>query len=154
GGWVNTTGKYFVKSLPGDLIVLAKVNTDSRPPISKANAYITGPEAADYTIQADLMGTLVRGQLPDMGGVNSRYTLVLAGAPDPATGKRDIRLQAWEGKRRVNVGAEFDWQPNVWYTAKLSVEPKEKTAILRAKVWKKGEKEPEKWMIEFEDPNP
>src|SRR5262249_33722681 len=85
GGWVNPAGKYFVKQLPGGEIVLAKVNTDSRPPIAKANAYITGPDAADYTIQADLMGTLVRGLLPDIGLCNCRYTLVLAGAPDPAT---------------------------------------------------------------------
>jgi hypothetical protein len=153
-GWVNTQGKYFVKQLPGGEVVLAKVNTDSRPPIAKANGYITGPEAADYTIQADLQGTLVRGQMPDVGIVNCRYLFVLAGAPDPATGKREARLQSWEGKRRVEIPVQFDWAPGTWYTAKLSVEPKEKTALVRAKVWKRGEKEPEKWTIEFEDPNP
>jgi hypothetical protein len=154
GGWVNAAGKFFVKKLPDGNIVLSKVNTDSRPPIARANAYITGPDAADYTMQADLHGTPARGLLADMGVVNSRYTLVMAGAPDPATGKREIRLQSWDGKRRVNEGVEFDWQPDTWYTVRLTVEPKAKTALVRAKVWKRGDKEPEKWTIEFEDPNP
>ena len=48
----------------------------------------------------------------------------------------------------------FDWQPNSWYTLKLTVEQKEKTAVVRAKVWKTGEAEPEKWSIEYEDPAP
>src|SRR5205814_4452453 len=56
----------------------------------------------------------------DLGVVNSRYTFVLAGPPDPLTGKREVRLQSWEGKRRVNVGAEFDWTPDTWYTVKLT----------------------------------
>src|SRR4029077_6119096 len=93
-------------------------------------------------------------QLADMGLVNSRYTVVLGGAPASANGKREVRIQSWDGKRRVNVGAEFDWAPDTWYTVKLTVEPKEKTALVRAKVWKKGDAEPDKWTVEFEDPNP
>ena len=30
----------------------------------------------------------------------------------------------------------------------------EKTAKILTKVWKRGEKEPEGWTLEFEDPNP
>ena len=52
------------------------------------------------------------------------------------------------------MAVDFDWQPNTWYTLKFTVEQKEKTALVRGKVWKKGEAEPEKWTIEFEDPNP
>src|SRR5262249_22573146 len=82
GGWVNTNGKFLVKQLPTGEIVLSKLNTDSRPPLARANAFITGPDATDYTIQADLFGTLVRGKQADMGLVNCRYTLVMAGATD------------------------------------------------------------------------
>jgi outer membrane protein assembly factor BamB len=154
GGWVNVTGKYLVKKLEGDISVLSKLNTDSRPPLARANAYITGPDASDYTIQADLMGTEVRGKMPDMGIVNCRYTLIMAGTIDPNSNQRQLRIQSWDGKRRVDVGQDFNWEPGAWYTAKLTVEPKEKSALLRAKVWKKGDKEPEKWTLEFEDPNP
>ncbi len=154
GGWVNANGKFLVKKLDDGSIVLSKFNGDPRPPLAKANGYITAPDSSNYTIQADLMGTLVRNRLPDMGLVNSRYSMIFAGAPDLKTGKRSARIQAWEGKRRIDNEFDFDWQPDVWYTAKLTVEQKEKSALIRAKVWKKGEAEPSKWTYEFEDPNP
>ena len=153
GGWLNTQGKYFVADKDGNK-VLAKVNNDSRPPIARANAYITAPSAANYTIQADLMGTLVAGKLPDMGIVNSRYTLIVDGKPDSANGKRQVRVTSWDAKPRINKAVEFDWQPSVWYSTKLTVEQKEKTAIVKAKFWKKGDAEPADWQITYEDPSP
>jgi outer membrane protein assembly factor BamB len=154
GGWINTNGRFLVKKLDDGSVVLSKLNTDQRPPLARANGFITGPDVADYAIQADLFATKVRDRLPDMGLVNSRYTLVLSGATDPATGKRSARIQSWDGRRRVDEGVDLDWQPDTWYTIKLIVDQKDKTALVRAKVWKKGEKEPEKWTVEFEDPNP
>jgi outer membrane protein assembly factor BamB len=152
GGWVNTQGKYVVAMVNGQK-VLSKVNTDARPPFARANAYITLPTAANYTIQADMMGTIERAKAPDMGVVNSRYTLILDGKQDLGTA-RQVRLVSWEARPRVNAAADFDWQPGTWYTAKLTIEQKEKTAVVRGKVWKVGDKEPEKWTVEFEDPSP
>lgn len=154
GGWVNTNGKFNVQKLPDGNLVLAKVNTDARPPIAKANAYLTTPEVGNYTIQADILGTLVRRVQPDAGVINSRYSFILDGKVDPDSKKRQVRLGSWEARPRVDIRADFDWQPDTWYTLKLTVEPKEKTALVRAKVWKKGDAEPEKWTIEFDDPNP
>ena len=37
---------------------------------------------------------------------------------------------------------------------KFTVEQKEKSAVVRGKVWKKGEAEPGAWTVEFEDPSP
>ena len=153
GGWMNVAGKFFVVEKDGQK-VLAKVNTDARPPIARANGYITLPSASNYTIQADLMGTQVGGKFADMGVVNSRYTLILDGKPDSAAGKRQARLVSWEAKPRVNKGVEFDWQPDVWYTVKLCVEPGEKTGVAKAKFWKRGEAEPADWQITYEDPSP
>jgi hypothetical protein len=48
----------------------------------------------------------------------------------------------------------FNWEPGTWYTVKFTVEQKEKTALLKAKIWPKGQKEPEAWTIEFTDPSP
>jgi outer membrane protein assembly factor BamB len=153
-GWINTNGKYVVKKLPDGNNVLSKVNNNARPPVARANAYVTEPAAADYTVQADIMGTLVRGKLPDAGLVNSNYTLVLDGKPDPVLGKRTVRLTSWEARPRINEPAAFDWEPNTWYTAKFVVEPKGKGAVVRGKVWKKGDAEPDKWTISVEDPFP
>jgi hypothetical protein len=154
GGWVNTNGKFVVRKDPTGNLALSKVNTDSRPPIARANGYITLPSSADYTIQADLMATEVRSKLPDFGIVNSRYTLILDGKTDPETKKRSVRLVSWENRPRINLSVELNWEANVWYTAKLTVEQKEKTAVVRGKVWKKGDAEPEKWTFEYEDTLP
>ncbi|HJZ56024.1 MAG TPA: PQQ-binding-like beta-propeller repeat protein, partial [Gemmataceae bacterium] len=157
GGWVNVQAKFTVQKLPDGRTVLSKVNTDSRPPFARANAFITAPTATGYTIQADVMGTLVRGKLADGGVVNCRYTLILDGKKDSVDAKRQVRIVSWEARPpagRISVAADFDWQQDTWYTVKLTVEQKEKTALVRGKVWKTGEPEPEKWTLEFEDPSP
>jgi outer membrane protein assembly factor BamB len=154
GGWANTAVKYLVKHLDDKSVVLSKLNTDPRPPLARANAYITGPDSSDYTIQADMQGTLVRNKLPDMGLVNSRYVCSLDGKSDPETGKRSFRLTSWDARPRIDVGVEFDWEPATWYTVKFTVEQTPTAAVLRAKAWKRGTPEPEKWTIEFTDPAP
>ncbi len=153
GGWVNAQSKYVVKKLPDGTTVLAKVNTDSRPPFARANAYMTGPAAANYTITADVYATEVRERMPDVGLVNSRYTLILDGKPDEEKKARQLRLVSWEARPRVNLAADFNWQPGTWYTMKFTAEPRDggKVAV-RGKVWKRGEAEPAAWTIEFEDP--
>ncbi|MFO0847905.1 MAG: PQQ-binding-like beta-propeller repeat protein [Gemmataceae bacterium] len=153
GGWVNVTGKYTIAEVGGSH-VLSKVNTDARPPIARANGYITGPWAGNYTITADVMGTEVRGRFPDLGVVNSRYTLILDGKSDSANNKRQARVVSWEARPRINKAAEFDWQPGVWYRVKLTVEPGDKTATVRAKVWKRDDAEPAGWTVELDDPSP
>ena len=67
-----------------------------------------------------------------------------------------MRVTTWEARAggRINNAVPFDWSPDTWYTCKLVVEQKEKTALVRAKVWPANEKEPEKWLIEFEDSTP
>jgi outer membrane protein assembly factor BamB len=152
GGWVNAQGKFTIKKLPDGGVVLAKVNTDSRPPFARANAYMTGPDAANYTIQTDVLGTEVRERMPDIGVVNSRYTLILDGKPDPEKKSRQLRLVSWEARPRVYLAADFDWQPGTWYTMKLSVEPRGGKVLVRGKAWKRGDPEPLAWGIEFEDP--
>ena len=153
GGWVNTNGKFLVKKLP-DGNVLSKVNTDARPPLAKAIAYISTPDASNYTVQADFFGTQVRGKLPDAGLVNSRYSLVFDGKPDTDLKQHTVRITSWDARPRINVAVAYDWQPDTWYTAKFIVEQKEKTALVRGKVWKKGEAEPAAWTVSFEDPFP
>jgi outer membrane protein assembly factor BamB len=155
-GWANTAARFAVVTKGGQK-VLMKTNTIPAPPVAKANTYITLPNATDYTIQADLMGGEVRGTLADMGVGNCRYTLVLDGKVDPTTGKRTVRMGSWEARPpggRIGKSAALDWQTGVWYTAKLTVEQKEKTAVVRGKVWKKGDPEPSEWTLEFEDPSP
>ena len=152
--WVSTNGKFYVKKLPDGNNVLMKLNTDARPPLAKANGYITTPDASDYTIQVDLMGSEVRGKLPDAGLINSRYTLVLDGKPDAESGKRTLRITSWEARPRINQSVVYEWKPDTWYTMKFAVEQTEKAALVRGKIWKKGEQEPAEWTVSFTDPVP
>jgi hypothetical protein len=42
-------------------------------------------------------------------------------------------------------------EPNVWYTMKFQTSTENGKAILKGKVWKKGEAEPAEWTISGED---
>ena len=153
-GWVNAAGKFVVKALPDGTKVLSKVNTDGRIPIARANGYITSSTATGYTITADILGTEVDNKLPDMGVVNSRYSLVLDGKKDPATGTRTVRLVSWEARPRVNKVVPFDWKKDTWYRVRLRVEVGDKTATVRGKVWDRDQPEPADWTVTFDDPSP
>ena len=42
---------------------------------------------------------------------------------------------------------DFPWQPNTWYVMKLQASNEEGKAVLRGKVWPRGEDEPDQWTI-------
>jgi outer membrane protein assembly factor BamB len=163
GGWVNTQGKFRVvelKEADGTTSkVLFKVNTNPAPPVARSLGYITTLDATGYTIESDMMSKQVRGKLGDMGLCANRYLLILDGKPNDE-GKRELRLTTWEAlptplpAGRVAAEKVFDWKPNVWYRAKLTVEVGEKEAIVRGKVWERGQQEPAAWTIELKDPRP
>jgi outer membrane protein assembly factor BamB len=150
GGWINAQGKYLVKDLKGAGKVLMKNNTNAAPPVARANIYITLPSAKDYTVQADLMGRKKGNDMPDMGVVNSRYNLVLAGQ------YQQLRLLGWDALPRVDKSVPFEWKSDVWYTMKFTVEPAAdgKKATIKGKVWEKNKAEPEGWTVTFDDPAP
>jgi outer membrane protein assembly factor BamB len=148
-GWVNTTGKFVVKTFEGGK-VLSKVNTDGRPPIARANGYFTGPASTNYTVECDLRGTEVGGKFPDMGVVNGRYTLVLDGKPDAESKGRTLRLATWDPRGRYSKVVPFNWDKDTWYRAKFEVRPTDKGALAKGKVWKRGEPEPADWTVQYE----
>ena len=162
-GWVNVQGKYRVVELKeGDGTmskVLFKVNDNSRPPVARALAYMTSPSSTDYTIEADLKGVPARGKLADMGVCANRYLLILDGKPDEK-GQRLVRLTTWEAlptprpPGRVAKDLNFNWKEDTWYRVKLSTQVSGKEAIVRAKVWERGQQEPAEWMVEMTDPRP
>lgn len=155
GGWVNTQGKYTVEevTLNGEKMkVLSKVNNDSRPPIARANAYITAPTSSNYTIQADVYAGEVNGKLPDMGIIANRSLLVLEGKT--TDDKRNVTIVSWEARNRINKEVEFTWNKDTWYTMKFTTETANGKTTLKGKVWERGKPEPKDWTIEAVDPNP
>jgi hypothetical protein len=147
GGWVNTQGKFKIVTLDGGK-VLAKVNNNASPLISRGNAYIGTPDMHDYTIECDVMGTQVGKDMPDMGIVANRYSLYLAG------NIQKLRLNTWSALPRVDRTIEFPWKPGTWYSLKLTTEVKGGKAVVKGKIWERGQAEPKKWTVELEDDYP
>ena len=152
GGWVNTQGKYTVVDLAGKK-VLSKVNTNPRPPVARAYAYITAPTSTGYTIEADIQAVIKKNKLPDAGVMANRYTMYMDGKTDEM-GQQSLRLISWEALPRIDVGVPFAYQSGTWYRLKLTVEVGEKDAVVKGKLWDRTKPEPDKWTIEFKDPLP
>jgi hypothetical protein len=49
---------------------------------------------------------------------------------------------------------DFAWEPKTWYTVKFQSENVADGVTLRGKVWKRGQAEPQEWMIEATDKTP
>ena len=92
----------------------------------------------DYTIEADVMAHDRRGKdLPDMGIVASRYTLLLDGNNRSCGWCPGTPCRA--STRRI----DFPWKPGTWYRLKLTVEIKGGKGVASGKVWPRGQAEPD-----------
>jgi outer membrane protein assembly factor BamB len=145
-GWVNTQGKYVIKTVNGSK-VLAKVNTKATPLTARGNAYITLPTAKDYTIECDVQGTKVGDDMPEVGLVANRYTLILNG------NVQKLRLMSWDAIPRIDKTVQFDFKPGVWYRLKLTTEIADSKGVIRGKAWPRDGKEPAAWTVEVTDSN-
>lgn len=138
---------------------------------TRSRMWMGSPEMSDYTVQADIqMKVGVGGEssgpvpefppeaasssavkLPSAGLINSRYTFTLFGPNNEA------RLYSWcTHDRRAQATVPMEFVPDEWYTMKLKVQPDKQSGVahVRAKVWKRGEAEPDEWTMEMYDEAP
>ncbi len=134
-----------VKDLDGGKVL---VKMPSSQKIHRHITFLGAPDEANYTIEGDLMVTETEEVKPDIGLINSGYTLELMGE------HQALEIRSWPSARRTYTTAPFEWEPNVWYRAKLEVTSTDDEANIRGKVWKRGEPEPEDWSITLVDPHP
>ena len=96
-------------------------------------------------------------KLPDAGVIDSRYCLELKGA------NQTVNLYGWPAAIPRNelvpglathTAQKFAWKAHTWYVEKLMVQQEPGKAIVKGKVWEKGQEEPKDWTIEMEDPTP
>jgi hypothetical protein len=126
--------------------VLSKRNDAPSPLVARANAYIGLPDLTSYTIEAEIMGVRAREDLPEFGVGANRYSLLLIG------NDQELRLVTWDAQKRIEKKQPFKIASGAWYKFKLTVQVEGDKASIKGKVWRRGEKEPEKWTIEAEDP--
>jgi outer membrane protein assembly factor BamB len=138
--WIGARFKFDVRDKDGSK-VLAK--TAENRFFQRATVFLGAPEAKNYTIEADVMsdGNKRQHKMSEVGLVNQRYYIVLKG--------NDQMLEINSNQERLRVDQAFSWQPNVWYRLKARVDiATDSSGVVRAKAWKKGEPEPEKWTLE------
>ena len=143
--WIGATGKFFVREMDGNKIL---VKPPAQRGLDRSNVYIGPATMQNYQIQVDLLGTRNKRRLPDMGLIANRYTLDMQGR------HQRLQIRSWASDLRMAKTIDFTWETDVWYTMKMMVEIMDDKAIIRGKVWRTGESEPEAWTITAEDPLP
>ncbi len=145
--WVGARYRHQIRELDGNQ-VMVKVTTI--PKGTRSQSWMGPTDLDNYTIQADVRGSLKDGKLPDMGLIAQRYTLDLMGA------SQQLQIRSWTAQLEVRFAKTipFTWQPDTWYTLKFQASVESGQAVLRGKVWPRGEPEPEAWTIEAADAVP
>ncbi len=146
--WIGATYRHLPHEHEGEYVLLKRSDI---PLGTRSQSWMGWTTLSDYTIQADLYSTENpdNGEISDMGLINQRYTLDLMG-------KGQLQIRSWTPRleNRFAKTVPFEWEPNTWYTLKFQSENKDGTAVLRGKVWKRGEEEPADWAIEAADAVP
>ena len=109
-----------------------------------------GPDTlSNYTVQADFKGQDNDGKMPDGGLIAQRYTLSLMGAA------QELHLISWvTHDKRTARRIPFAWKSEVWYRMKFRAAVEDGKAVLKGKVWPRGEDEPAEWTVEMTDERP
>ncbi len=103
-----------------------------------------GSDADAFTKKFGNPAALEKARMPDMGLVAQRYTLDLMGA------SQQLQLRSWPPQVATHFSKTipFAWEAGRWYTMKLEARTQDGAAVLRGKVWPRGEPEPAAWTVE------
>jgi outer membrane protein assembly factor BamB len=141
--WIGARFKFEIRDLEGNK-VLAK--TLDNPFFQRATVFIGEPSTKNYTMEADVMSEGNKRVMSEVGLVNQRYYIVLKGA------SKKLEVNSTQELFRHSV--DFDASPNVWYHLKTRVDvAPDGSGVVRAKIWKKTDTEPEQWTIEVPHKN-
>jgi hypothetical protein len=138
-------GKFIVKQLNGNK-VLSKPTAQRG--IQRHITFIGTSKMRDYVIQADVMDRKYKRKRGDAGLVSHGYTLDLMGK------KHRLEIRSWTSENRIREAVDYSWEPETWHTIKMAVEFEDGKAVIKGKVWKTSQPEPNEWTITAEDPYP
>ena len=143
--WIGGGGSLAVEDLNGNQVFRKGA---SRTGIHRHAIYMGPTTMSNYTVQVDVLATQQGRRRPDIGLINSGYTLDLQG------NRQKIQLQSWAAELRIKEEVDFPWEPDTWYRLKLRVDIENNRGTVRGKVWPRDEPEPNDWTITAEDPLP
>lgn len=151
--WIGGRVRYKVQDVDDERIIVKQSQLPTPRGFTKLGTrsmMFMGPiDLGNYTIQSDVQLPEENGKLSDVGLINSGYFMTIRGE------SRKLRIDSWPSHDfRTHEMIDAQIEPNQWYTMKLSVVPEGDTAIVRGKLWKRGEAEPEKWTVQMVDQAP
>ena len=172
--WIGMRYRHAVREVDGSKC-LVKVTTI--PKGTRSQGWIGPIEFHDYAIQADFRAAetgvagpgdpatpsastdsdadaftkafgsaaaLEKARMPDMGLIACRYTLDLMGSA------QQLQVRSWPPQVATHFSKTipFAWEAGRWYTMRLEARGQDGNALLRGKVWLRGEPEPDAWTVE------
>ncbi len=144
--WVGARYRHIVRDVDGDKVA---VKLTTIPKGTRSQSLMGPTDFHDYTVQADVKGALTNNKLPDVGVIAQRYTLDLMGSD------QKLQIRSWTSQLdRFSKSVPIKFEPNTWYTIKFRAAAENGKAVLKGKVWKRGETEPTAWTIEAVDEAP
>jgi hypothetical protein len=160
--WTGAGGKFATTDLDGNKCLVKLIDKPGEPlslppkalyARARTNYGYVGMQ--DYTVQADVRVTADAVsenvlKMPDAGVIDSRYVLELQGS----TQTLNIHVWQYAMPDYTSKSIPFTWKKDTWYRLKLMVSQAGEKAVMKGKAWQADQPEPDKWMIELEDPNP
>jgi hypothetical protein len=147
--WVGARYRHQIRPVDGSP-ALVKVSTI--PKGARSRAWMGSSDLQNYTIAADVQGQRANGQLPDIGLTAHGYVLDLMG------NSQQLQIRTWSPQLRMAQTVDFAWEPDRWYRMKLQAQIEgtgdNAVAILKGKIWLRGEAEPESWTVTARDESP
>ncbi len=139
GHWLSAKPKWKIIEREGEKVLSRNM---SNPLFQRTMSYIGHPEDKNYTVQMDILSDGNRRSQSSAGFVNQRYLFQLKGNYQ--------QLQMSSNDERIKVAETFRWKPGTWYTLKgrVDVNP-DGSGVVRAKAWKRGDPEPDAWLLEY-----
>lgn len=147
--WVGARYRHVIRDIDGSK-ALTKVTTI--PKGARSRAWMGHSDLAEYTISADARGARNQDQLPDIGLTAHGYVLDLMGQ------SQKLQIRTWSAQLRMAQTVDFPWKEDTWYRMKFRVDLEgsgdDQVAVLKGKVWPKGEDEPKEWTVTARDETP
>ena len=136
--WIGARFKFDVRELEGNKVFAKTLDNIF---FQRATVFFGHPEAKNYTFEADVMSDGNRRLMSTVGVINQRYYVILSG------NAQEIEVNS--NQERIKVTAPFKWVPRTWYRLKTRVDvAADGSGVVRAKAWKRGDPEPDKWLLE------
>lgn len=143
--WIGMRYRHVLRKV-GDETMAVKVTTI--PKGTRSRGWLGHSDLSNYTIQADVKAAKA-AKMPDIGLSAQGYTLDMQGD------QQKLQLRLWDSQlERFSKTIDFPFEADKWYTMKFQASTSNGKAILKGKVWPRGEEEPAAWTIEAVDDLP